>query len=103
MDARSASVYFMPVNAPPEYYRAEGKFKSAKSTDEKIVALEEMIRTMPKHHGSEAALAQLKSRLAKLKKEKISKGKKGGGRSLAIVKEGDAQVCLIGLTNSGKS
>ncbi len=91
----------MPVNAPPEYYKAEEKFRSAKSKPEKIAAMEEMIRLMPKHHGSEAALAQLKSRLAKLRKERA--GKKGGGRASAIVKEGDAQVCLIGLTNSGKS
>lgn len=91
----------MPVNAPPEYYKAEEKFKNAKAKEEKIAALEEMIRLMPKHHGSEAALAQLKSRLSKLKKEEMSK--KSGRRVFALVKEGDAQVCLIGLTNSGKS
>jgi hypothetical protein len=93
----------MPVNAPPEYYRAEEKFKNSKSKDDKIAALEEMIRLMPKHHGSEAALAQLKSRLAKLKKESIAKGRGGSRASATIVKEGDAQVCLVGLTNSGKS
>jgi hypothetical protein len=93
----------MPVNAPPEYYRAEEKFRNAKTKEEKIAALEEMIRLMPKHHGSEAALAQLKSRLAKLRKESAARGGRGGGHASAIVKEGDAQVCLIGLTNSGKS
>lgn len=92
----------MPVNAPPEYYKAEERFKSAKTKDEKILILEEMIRLMPKHHGSEAALAQLKSRLAKLGKESKKKSTRGG-RASAIMKEGDAQVCLVGLTNSGKS
>ena len=92
----------MPVNAPPEYYKAEEKFKSAKNIEEKILALEEMIRLMPKHHGSEAALAQLKSRLAKLRKEQISK-KGGKGKKVGIAKEGDAQVCIIGFTQSGKS
>ncbi|MCX6816229.1 MAG: TGS domain-containing protein [Candidatus Aenigmarchaeota archaeon] len=90
----------MPVNAPPEYFKAEEKFHSAKTKEEKITALEEMLRLMPRHHGSENALAQLKSRLAKLRKE--STGKKGG-RTVAIMKEGDAQVCFIGFTNSGKS
>ncbi len=89
----------MPVNAPIEYYRAEEKFKSAKSREEKVAALEEMIRLMPRHHGSENALAQLKSRLAKLKKE----GERKGGKKAGIKKDGDAQVCLIGFTNSGKS
>ncbi len=91
----------MPVNAPPEYFRAEEKFRSAKTKEDKIVALEEMIRLMPRHHGSENMLAQLKSRLSKLKKE--SAGRKKGGRTFALQKEGEAQVCFIGFTNSGKS
>ena len=89
----------MPVNAPVEYYKAEEKFKSAKNREEKIAALEEMIRLLPKHHGSENAHAQLKSRLAKLRKE----GEKKGAKKSGIRKEGDAQVCIVGFTNSGKS
>lgn len=90
----------MPVNAPAEYFAAEEKFRSAKSREEKIAAMEEMVRLMPRHHGSETALAQLKQKLAKLRKE--SSGKKGGSRT-GIQKEGEAQVCIIGFTNSGKS
>lgn len=90
----------MPVNAPPEYMKAEEKFRSSKTKEEKIAALEEMIRLMPRHHGSEAAHAQLKSRLAKLKKEASAKK---GSKAAGITKEGDAQVCIIGLTKSGKS
>ncbi len=91
----------MPVNAPAEYFKAEEHFKSARNKDEKIAALEEMIRLMPRHHGSETALAQLKSRLAKLKKEAATKS--GGARKEGIKKEGDAQIVIMGLTNSGKS
>src|SRR3990167_610055 len=90
----------MPVNAPAEYFKAEGKFKSAKNKDEKIAALEEMIRLLPRHHGSENAHAQLKSRLAKLRKESE---KKGGGHQAGVKKEGDAQICILGLANAGKS
>ena len=89
----------MPVNAPAEYYKAEEKLRSAKSREEKIAALEEMIRLLPKHHGSENARAQLTSRLAKLRKE----GEKKGAKRAGIKKEGDAQVCILGFTNSGKS
>src|SRR3989338_1533968 len=90
----------MPVNAPMEYYKAEEKFKSAKNKQDKIAALEEMIRLLPRHHGSENAHAQLTSRLAKLRKEGE---KKGGGHKAGVRKEGDAQICIIGLANSGKS
>ena len=90
----------MPVNAPAEYFKAEERFKSAKTREEKILALEEMVRLMPRHHGSEKALAQLKSRLAKLRKE-TSKG--GGAHKEGLKKEGEAQICIIGLANSGKS
>ncbi|HIG96867.1 MAG TPA: TGS domain-containing protein [Candidatus Aenigmarchaeota archaeon] len=89
----------MPVNAPMEYYKAEERFKSAKSKEEKIAALEEMIRLLPRHHGSENAHAQLTARLAKLKKE----SEKKGARHVGVKKEGDAQLCIIGLANSGKS
>jgi len=90
----------MPVNAPAEYYKAEEHFKSAKNRDEKILALEDMIRNLPRHHGSENLHAQLKSRLAKLRRETR---KSGGARKEGIKKEGDGQICIIGLTNTGKS
>lgn len=89
----------MPANVPLEYVKAEEKFLSAKTREDKIAALEEMIRLVPKHHGSENLNAQLKARLARLKKEVGRKRivKKG------IQKEGEAQICLVGFTNSGKS
>lgn len=90
----------MPVNAPTEYYLAEEKYRNAKTQEEKIKYLEEMISLLPKHHGSEKALMELKKRLAKLKSQKKIKPSR---TSFAIKKEGAGQVCLIGLTNSGKS
>jgi ribosome-interacting GTPase 1 len=89
----------MPVNPPREYYVAEAKYHQAKTREEKIAALEEMLRLMPRHHGSENALAQLTSRLSKLKKEHEKKG----AHKIGVKKEGDAQVCILGLANSGKS
>lgn len=90
----------MPLNATVEYFKAEEKFRNAKTRKEKIAALEEMIREVPKHKGAENLLAQLKTKLSKLKKQKQAKVSR---RSFSIPKEGDAQVCIIGLTNSGKS
>ncbi|MBS3056252.1 MAG: TGS domain-containing protein [Candidatus Aenigmarchaeota archaeon] len=90
----------MPINATPEYYKAEERYRNAKSTEEKIALLEEMIRLAPKHKGGEHLLASLRGKLAKLKKENISKKT---GKSYGITKEGDCQVCIIGMPNSGKS
>ena len=91
----------MPINAGHKYFNAEKKYLAAQTLDEKIEALKEMIRTAPKHKGTENLLSELKTRLKKFieKSEKtasVGKGKKG------IRKEG-FQVILVGLTNSGKS
>ncbi len=92
----------MPINATAEYFKAEEKFLSAKTREEKIIALEEMIRECPKHKGTENVLAQLKSKLAKLKRTAAAQKKAGTSRH-AVRKEGEAQVCLLGLANAGKS
>jgi small GTP-binding protein len=91
----------MPVNAGPEYFAAEKRYLEARSKEEKIKALEEMIKTLPKHKGSEHLLAQLRHRLKRLKEEKTAKT--SAKPKFSIKKEGAAQVCIIGLTKSGKS
>lgn len=91
----------MPINAPIEYFKAEEKFKSAKTKEEKIRALEEMLRFLPSHKGTENLRAQLRKRLAKLRAKEERKAVHKP--KFSIKKEGAAQVCLIGLTNSGKS
>ncbi len=94
----------MPVNYTPEYLAAERKYLQARTKEDKIIALEEMIRLCPKHKGASNVLAQLHARLAKLKREAEAQRKqKRGGKKAGIAKEGEAQVCLMGLTMSGKS
>jgi len=90
----------MPVNATADYYKAESHYLAAKTREEKIAALEEMIRAAPKHKGAEAMLSQLKQRLAKLKSQGESKSAR---KTVNIPKEADAQVCILGFTQSGKS
>jgi len=97
----------MPSNVTPEYLKAEDAYKSAKSPKDKLVALELMLSTIPKHKGTEKMQLQIKRNLSKLKKEveKEKEQKKGGtgGASFFVRKEGAAQVALAGLPNSGKS
>lgn len=90
----------MPTNVSVEYIKAEQRYNEAKTREEKIAALEEMLSTVPKHKGTENLQAQIKSKIAKLKK---LGERKAGRRTTTIPKEGDAQVCILGMPNSGKS
>jgi len=92
----------MPTNVPPQYREVEARFRAAESTEEKIALLEEMIRILPKHKGTDRLHGDLKAKLAKLRKEP---GKKSGasGPSHLIPREGAGQVALVGPPNGGKS
>jgi len=61
-----------------------------------------MLRIMPKHKGTDKLQADLKSRLAKLRRQPR---KKGATRAFShhIPGEGAGQVALVGPPNSGKS
>ncbi len=92
----------MPANLPPQYFSAEKIFRAAKTTPEKIAALEEMLAIMPKHKGTDHLRAELRRRIAKL--TQASDKKSATQRlSMLIQKEGAAQVVVIGLPNAGKS
>jgi hypothetical protein len=93
----------MPTNVGPEYKKAEEAFRAAKTTDEKIARLEDMIALLPKHKGTDHLYADLKRRMSKLLKQEESAGRKSGGPILGFEKEGAAQVILVGPPNSGKS
>lgn len=92
----------MPINAGYEYYAAEKKYLAANTPEEKIRALEEMIRTAPKHKSSENFVAELKNRLRRII-EKQEKAKKVGKSTFKSIKKEGYQAVLIGLPNSGKS
>jgi len=93
----------MPANLPAEYYSVEKEYHEAKSKEAKIIALQKMLSVIPKHKGTEKLVSEIKSKIAKLKKEIQKEEKKSKARKRGIRKEGAAQVCLIGFPNSGKS
>ena len=93
----------MPANLSPEYLQAEQRFKSAKTTEEKVEALEEMQATIPKHKGTEKMQADIKRRLAKLRTEQAKRPTSRAGLIHRVEKEGAGQVALVGPPNSGKS
>lgn len=97
----------MPINAGPEYFKAEAKYNAAKTIPEKIAGLEEMLRVGPNHKSTENLRAEIKTKISKLRaqleKERLTGKGKGKGASLAIKREGAAQVILTSVTNAGKS
>lgn len=94
----------MPTNVTPEYRRAEEAFRAARSPEEKVSRLEDMIALLPKHKGTDHLFADLKRRLARLKEEQEAGGRKSGrGGGLDFEREGAAQVVLVGPPNGGKS
>jgi ribosome-interacting GTPase 1 len=91
----------VPANLTPEYKEAEARFRSAVTREEKIDALEHMLRVIPKHKGTDKLQADLRSRLSRLKREPRKKGAKG--HSHKVPHEGAGQVILVGPPNAGKS
>ena len=95
----------MPANLSPEYKAAESAFRKAREPRERLDLLREMLRTIPKHKGTERLQADIKARIKELSDE-IDVGRRGGGHggpALVVHPEGAAQIALIGPPNAGKS
>ena len=95
----------MPANLSPEYKRAEQAFRMAREPRERLDCLKEMLRTIPRHKGTEHLQADIKSRIRELTDEvgATHAGAAHRHSAHAVRHEGAAQICLIGPPNSGKS
>jgi len=95
----------MPTNVTPEYKKAEEAYRKAREPKERLDCLREMLRTIPKHKGTDHLQADIKTRIKQLTEE-LAGPKKGGrrsGPSHVVRHEGAAQVAMIGPPNAGKS
>ena len=89
----------MPANLTPDYKKAEDWYRSAATDEEKLAALEEMLRVIPKHKGTESLQADIKRRMSKIKAAIESGGKKGGVKHVDVFhvpRSGAGQIFLIG-------
>ncbi len=97
----------MPANLPPQYYELERQFNKETDPHEKLRLAKELLAIMPKHKGTDKLQAEMKAKIAKLKKQTEEGGKGHGAHRIDIHshidKEGAAQIILIGPPNSGKS
>jgi ribosome-interacting GTPase 1 len=96
----------MPANLTPEYKAAEAAFRKAHDPRERLEGLREMLRTIPKHKGTDHLQADIKHRIKELSEE-LEGPQKGGaarhGPAHVIRPEGAAQIMLVGPPNAGKS
>jgi ribosome-interacting GTPase 1 len=94
----------MPANLTPQYFEAEERYRAAKSDQERLAALREMLSQIPKHKGTEKLQADIKKKIAQVR---VGGGKKKGGSRRAplhnVERSGAAQVAIVGPPNSGKS
>lgn len=96
----------MPANLSPEYKAAEAAFRKARDPQDRLQALREMLRTIPKHKGTEHLQGDIKGRIKDLADQLEGGARKGGvhgGPALVLRPEGAAQVALVGPPNAGKS
>jgi ribosome-interacting GTPase 1 len=95
----------MPTNVTPEYKKAEAEFRKARDPEERLRWLQEMLKLIPKHKGTEHLQADIKSRIKELRDELTGprKGAARTGPTHYLRPEGAAQISLLGPPNSGKS
>lgn len=97
-------VSIMPANLTAEAKSWMARYREARTTAERIAALEKAHSAVPKHKGTEKLCAQMKRKLSQLRREAAEKkGRRTGGERFALRKEGAAQVAILGAANSGKS
>ncbi len=97
----------MPANLPAEARAKWIKYLEARTKEEKLAALQEYLSAIPKHKGTENLVKQVRRKIAKLKaeiEEERTRRRRGrGAPGVAVEKEGDVQLVLVGFTNSGRS
>lgn len=93
----------MPANLTQQYLKAEERYRRAASVEEELVCLQEMLKEIPKHKGTDHLQAELKSKIAKAKKELVAEKSGGKVRGLRIPRQGAGTAVIIGGPNAGKS
>jgi uncharacterized protein len=95
----------MPTNVSPEYKKAQEQYRKAREPADRLKFLREMLSTIPKHKGTEALQADIKTKIKELTEE-LAGPRKGAARTgpVQVIKpEGAAQIALVGPPNAGKS
>lgn len=95
----------MPANLTPEYKAAEAEFRQARTPEDRLSWLREMLRTIPKHKGTEHLRGDIKTRIKDLT-QNLAAPRKGGARTgppTVVRREGAGPDGAARSPNSGKS
>ncbi len=93
----------MPANLSPDYMRLEKQLRDTRDAGERLIILQEMLRVIPKHKGTDKMQADLKRRISKMEQAAQQKSQKSGKDLYHVAREGAGQVLLAGPPNVGKS
>lgn len=94
----------MPANLTQQYLKAEEAYRRASSPEEELECLQQMLRELPKHKGTDKLQAELKQKISKARKDtqqQAKGGKRGAGHR--IPRQGAGRAVIIGPPNCGKS
>lgn len=93
----------MPANLTAQYHKAEEAYRRASSPKEELDCLQQMLREIPKHKGTDKLQADLKHKISEAKKlcEKLASAKKSSQPK--IPRQGAGRAIIIGGPNAGKS
>jgi ribosome-interacting GTPase 1 len=93
----------MPANLTPQYLKAEQAYRRAASPQEELDCLQEMLKELPKHKGTDKLQADLRQKISRVRAELSKPRKSGGGRQTRILHQGAGRAVIIGGPNAGKS
>ncbi|TXT56629.1 MAG: hypothetical protein BAJATHORv1_20219 [Candidatus Thorarchaeota archaeon] len=99
----------MPTNVSPEFDKQRQIYEDTNDLEQRIVELEKLLSLAPRHKGAERMIGDYRKKLAQLradvekKREQERQRRSGASEEGVIRKEGAGQVCLVGISNSGKS
>jgi hypothetical protein len=94
------------TNLPPQAKEKWNEVTLTRNPEEKLRLMGEFLSIVPKHHGTDRMISQVKKQMAALREE-IDKKKKqhkaGSAPAYFVSKTGAAQVAVVGPTNVGRS
>jgi ribosome-interacting GTPase 1 len=99
----------LPTNVTPEFDKQRIVYEETEDLTQRIVELEKLLSLAPRHKGAERMVGDYRKKLATLKaqlekKREQDRARRTGGSEEGVVrKEGAGQICLVGVTNCGKS
>ncbi len=93
----------VPANLTVQYQKAEQAYRQATTPEEELACLEQMLREIPKHKGTDKLQADLKHKISRAREELTHRKTAPGKPSGRIPRQGAGRAVILGGPNSGKS